>query len=86
MAETYAAKVSVVSAAVTMAVSMIGMLAVYLLNLAGLINPKLLLVFTTIYAFLMLFTLATSLFGWNRLKRALDKNALETNRPRSGIQ
>ncbi|MBX3287717.1 MAG: zinc ribbon domain-containing protein [Acidobacteria bacterium] len=73
MAETYAAKVSVVSAAVTMAVSMIGMLAVYLLNLAGLINPKLLLVFTTIYAFLMLFTLATSLFGWNRLKRALDK-------------
>jgi hypothetical protein len=79
MAETRAGKTSVVSSSVSMLISTILLLVVFILNNAGLIKPKLFPFLVLFGGAGMLFALITSFFGWNRLKRALEKP--ETQRP-----
>ncbi len=72
MAETRAGKTSVVASSISMFVSSFVILLAFILNSAGLIKPKLFPVLLIFGGAGVLFSIITSLFGWNRLKRALD--------------
>ena len=73
MAETRAGKVSVVASSVAMSVSSIMLIIVFILNNLGLLKPKLLPFLLFFGGAGILFAVMSSLFGWNRLKRALEK-------------
>lgn len=73
MAETRAGKTSVVASSVTMTISMIVLIITFLLNNAGLIKPKLVPLLFIFGGLGILFAIISSFFGWNRLKRALEK-------------
>jgi hypothetical protein len=73
MAETRAAKTSVVAASVSMLISTVLLVVVFILNNADLIKPKLVPILFTLGGLGILFAIMSSFFGWNRLKRALEK-------------
>ena len=80
-AETRAAKTSVVSGSLISVASIIGLLVVFILSVLGTANPKIIWVFSIISFVTVLLSFIFSLFGWNRLKRALD---MEPSERRSG--
>ena len=73
MAETRAAKTSIVASSITMTISTIVLLIVFILNNADLIKPKLVTLLFIFGGMGVLFSIISSYFGWNRLKRALEK-------------
>lgn len=73
MAETRAGKTSVVASSVLMVFSTILLFTIFILNNLDLIKPKLFPILLGIGGLGMLFAIISSLFGWNRLKRALEK-------------
>ena len=77
MAETRAGQTSVVSASVFMLISAILLVAAFLLNNAELIKPKLFVFLLSLGGLGVLLAIISSFFGWNRLKRALDKPATQ---------
>ncbi|MBX3244137.1 MAG: zinc ribbon domain-containing protein [Acidobacteria bacterium] len=77
MAETRAAKTSVISTTFTMAASFIVGMIGYSLFFARVIDLKTFAIMAFFSSFLALFTLSTSLFSWNRLRRALGKKPSE---------
>lgn len=86
MAETRAGKTSVVASSVSMTVSTIVLLLVFLLNNAGLIKPKLVPLLFILGGLGILFSIMSSFFGWNRLKRALEKPETQAqNIPRPDV-
>lgn len=86
MAETRAAKTSVVSGSLISGLSIIGLLVVFILSLIGTANPKVVFVFSVISSVLVLLSFIFSLFSWNRLKRALDKKPSERSRGGESVQ
>ena len=83
MAETRAAKTSVVVSSILTPISMILIIAAFILNNADLIKPKLFPVLLVLGGIGMLFAIMSLFFGWNRLKRALEKPETTTqNIPR----
>ena len=73
MAETRAAKTSVVASSVFILVSTFLLVLVSLLNNAGSLTMKGFVLFISIGGLIGLFAIISTLFGWNRLKRALEK-------------
>ncbi|MGI8495208.1 MAG: hypothetical protein ACR2L1_07835 [Pyrinomonadaceae bacterium] len=73
MAEVRAGKTSVVAASLSMIVSAILLVAVFILNDLEMLKPKLFPILLAVGGFGMLFAIISSFFGWNRLKRALEK-------------
>ncbi|MGI8543578.1 MAG: hypothetical protein ACR2MD_08875 [Aridibacter sp.] len=73
MAETRAGKTSIVASSFLTPISAILLLAAFLLNNAGLIKPKLFPLLLFFGGFGMLISIFLSFFGWNRIKRALEK-------------
>jgi hypothetical protein len=73
MAETRAAKTSVVGSSFLMFFSTILLFVVFILNNLDLIKPKLFPILLGVGGFGMLLAIISSLFGWNRLKHALEK-------------
>ncbi len=73
MAETRAGKTSVVASSVSMIFSVLIFILTFVLNNAELIKPKLVVVLFAIGGIGVFISLMASLFGWNRLKRALEK-------------
>lgn len=83
MAETRAAKTSVVVSSILTPISMILIVVAFILNNADLLKPKLFPVLLVFGGLGMLFAIMSSFFGWNRLKRALEKGETQTqNIPR----
>jgi ribosomal protein L40E len=80
MAETRAGQTSVVTSAVFMLISAILLVAAFLLNNAELIKPKLFVFLLSLGGLGVLIAVISSFFGWNRLKRALDKPATQAQR------
>ncbi len=78
MAETRAGKTSVVGASVLMLVSAIFLFVLFVLNNAELIKPKLFTFFLILGGFGILSAIISSFFGWNRMKRALEKPEKES--------
>lgn len=74
MAETRAAKTSVVASALSMVISAILLVVTFILNNAELLKPKALVILFSLGGLGVLFAIMSSFFGWNRLKRALEKN------------
>ena len=72
MAETRAAKTSVVSASLLMIPATILLAVVFILNNAELLKPQLFPILIGVGGLGMLFAVISSLFGWNRLKHALE--------------
>ncbi len=72
MAETRAAKTSIVSASIAMLISTILLIAIFILNNVELIKPRLFSVLLVLGGLGILTALISSFFGWNRLKRALE--------------
>lgn len=72
MAETRAAKTSVVSASLLMIPSTVLLVVVFILNNAELLKPKLFPILIGVGGLGMLLAIISSLFGWNRLKHALE--------------
>ena len=73
MAETYAGKASVVASSILMLLSAILLVVTFLLNNAELLKPKLFILLVSIGGLGFLLAMISSFFGWNRLKRALEK-------------
>lgn len=73
MAETRAAKTSVVSSSLLMIFSTILLFVAFILNNLDLIKPKLFPILLGVGGIGMLFAIISSFFGWNRLKHALEK-------------
>ena len=78
MKESLAAKTSVITSSLLTPISMIVLIAAFLLNNAGLIKPKLFPVLLIVGGLGFLIGMISSFFGWNRLKRALDISDEET--------
>ncbi len=78
MAETRAAKTSVVASSILTPISTIILFIAFILNSAGLIKPKLFPVLLILGGAGLLFSIISSFFGWNRLKRALEKPETQT--------
>ena len=78
MAETRAAKTSVVGSSITMLISTILLLVILLLNNAELIKPKLFIMLLLVGGLGALASIIGSFFGWNRIKRALEKPEIQT--------
>ncbi len=72
MAETRAAKTSVVTNAVTSILGTLGVIITFILTLTGVFPTDVAIVFAAFSTAALLFGILTSLFGWNRLKRALN--------------
>lgn len=72
MAETRSAKVSVISYTFTTLIGTFGLLITLILSVAGIIDAKTVLPLAAISTLTLLFSILTSFFAWNRLKRALD--------------
>lgn len=72
MAETRAAKTSVVTTALSSIIGTLGFGVAFILRLAGIVDSRSMLVIAAISTAILLFSILTSFFGWNRLKRALD--------------
>ncbi len=77
MAETRAGKFSVVTSALATPISTILFIVLFILNNADLIKPKLFIVLLFPLGFMFLVGIISSFFGWNRLKRALEKPETE---------
>jgi len=73
MAETRAGKASVVISSFLTSISAVAFIVLFLLNNAGLIKPKLFPILLVLAGLGMLVGMISSFFGWNRLKRALEK-------------
>lgn len=73
MAETRAGKSSVVGASFFMIFSIVLLTVVTILNSAELLKPKAFVVLFAVGTVMSLLAIISSLFGWNRLKRALEK-------------
>ena len=73
MAEVRAGKTSVVAAAISTIVSLILFVAAFVMNNLDLANPKIYRFPLLLGLASILFAIMSSLFGWNRLKRALEK-------------
>lgn len=78
MAETRAAKTSVVAASISTPISIIIIVTAFVLNNLDLIKPKLFPVLLILGGIGMLFAVMSSFFGWNRLKRALENSETQT--------
>lgn len=72
MAETRAAKTSVVTTSISTLLGAIGLIVTLFLNIANLAPTKALLPLALLSTLALMFGVLTSFFGWNRLKRALD--------------
>lgn len=73
MSETRAGKTSVVTAAVLVLISALLLGAAFLLGSAELIKPKIFVLLFSLGGLGILLAVISSFFGWNRLKRALEK-------------
>jgi hypothetical protein len=73
MAETRAAKTSVVATSLLTVISTILLVVTFLLKNAELLKPKAFVVLLSLGGLGILFAVISSFFGWNRLKRALEK-------------
>lgn len=72
MAETRAGKSSIVAASISMLFSVLIFIGAFILNNAELIKPKFFFVLLILGGISAFIALISTLFGWNRLKRALD--------------
>lgn len=81
MAETRAAKISVVAAAITAIPAAAGFTLAFISSLTGLLAAKPTMLLFIASSLMMLIAMMSSFFGWNRLKRALTKQPTE-ERPR----
>ena len=77
MAESRAAKTSVVSAAVVALVAVILLAVTLILSLLKMLDPEALISLLSISGGLVIVTMLSSFFGWNRLKRSLEKTETE---------
>lgn len=73
MAETRAGKSSVVGASFFMILSTVLLTVIFILNNLELIRPKAFVILFAVGTVMSLLAIISSLFGWNRLKRALEK-------------
>lgn len=73
MAETRAAKTSVVAASLSTVISVILLIVTFILMNAELLKPKAVVILLSLGGLGILFAVISSFFGWNRLKRALEK-------------
>ena len=73
MAETRAAKTSVVATSLLTVISAILLVVAFILNNAELLKPKAFILLLSLGGLGILFAIISSFFGWNRLKRALEK-------------
>lgn len=73
MAETRAGKTAVVASSLTMIFSMILLVVVFILNNLEILKPKLFPILLGGGGLGVLLAVISSFFGWNRLKRALEK-------------
>lgn len=73
MAEVRAGKTSVVASSILMTVSTILLVVFFLLNNADLIKPKVVPLLFILCGLGILSAILSSFFGWNRMKRALEK-------------
>ncbi len=78
MAEIRAGKTSVVAASFLMLFSMITLILAFVLNNTELLKPKVFILFLALGGLGILFAAISSFFGWNRLKRALEKPETQT--------
>lgn len=72
MAETRAAKGSIVTSSITSLIGTIGLVVTMIMSFAGIFPLKLAMPFAAISSTVLLVSILASFFGWNRLKRALD--------------
>ena len=72
MAETRAGKTSIVASTVTLVLSTVLLLVTLILTNADLIKPKLIPLLFILGGVGVLLSIVFSVFGWNRLKRALE--------------
>ena len=77
MAETRSGKTSIVASSVLTPISAIIVFLAVILNSAGLIKPKLFPILLVFGGLGLLFSIISNFFGWNRLKRALEKPETE---------
>jgi ribosomal protein L40E len=73
MAEIRAGKTSIVATSITMLISALLLVTAFLLNNAELLKPKLFILLLSLGSLGILLALISSFFGWNRIKRALEK-------------
>jgi hypothetical protein len=73
IAETRAAKTSVVATSLSIVISTILLVVTFFLKNAELLKPKAFVVLLWLGGLGILFAIISSFFGWNRLKRALEK-------------
>lgn len=79
MAETRAAKTSVVGAAIAAPIAVILMAVILILSLLKMLDPEALIGLLSISGGLVIIAMFSSFFGWNRLKRALEKPEIQTH-------
>ncbi|MDQ3181715.1 MAG: zinc ribbon domain-containing protein [Acidobacteriota bacterium] len=77
MAEARAGKTSVVASSLSMIISTILVVVAFILNNAELLKPKAFVLFLSLGGLGILFAIMSSFFGWNRLKRALEKTEIQ---------
>jgi hypothetical protein len=80
MAETRAGKTSVVTSSILMLLSTILLAVTFLLNNGELLKPKLFILFISLGGLGILLAIISTFFGWNRLKRALEKPETQVRR------
>ena len=73
MAETRAGKTAVVSSTLITGMMTIATLLLFIFNSAGMMKPKLFVVLTIFSIAALAGSTVASAFGWNRMRRALDK-------------
>jgi len=73
MAETRAAKTSIVTSSILTPLSALAVLIFYILTSTGLMKPKIFPIILVLGGLGMLVGFISNLFGWNRVKRALEK-------------
>ncbi len=78
MAEIRAGKTSVVAASFSMIFSTITLVLAFILNNAEFLKPKVFILLLSLGGLGVLFALISSFFGWNRMKRALEKPENQT--------
>ena len=78
MAEIRAGKTSVVASSFLMLFSTITLVLVFVLNNAELLKPKAFILLLSLGGLGILLAIISSFFGWNRLKRALEKPETQT--------
>jgi hypothetical protein len=72
-AETRAGNTSVVASAISAAISVILIILMLVLSAVGVLQPKGLIILLSFSLLTALISVASSSFGWNRLRRALNK-------------